>query len=191
MGAGEGWNSFFTHSLFTDDAIRAYLNLFKPGKGQRRVVDVKKIVTDESPTRGDLVLSSNEEEAARQAAKEDVQYDLDDPEAPENTVLVSLGCGIDGAVGRLHGGVSASLLDQCMGTLVIQYYSNTNATTELRIKYKKAVTTPCVLKVRAKIQREKGRWVELVSWVEDGEGTVYAEGWGSFVLDKVGSTAKM
>jgi hypothetical protein len=57
---------------------------------------------------------------------------------------------------------------------------------DLRIQYKKPVTTPCVLMVKAKILREKGRWVETVGWVEDGQGMVYAEGARSFLLVRVG-----
>jgi acyl-coenzyme A thioesterase PaaI-like protein len=190
-GNGDEWNSLFTRSLFTDGAVRAFLNLYKPGKGQRRVVDGKSIVTGKPPILEELVPSDYDKEVRRQAAKEDVQYNLEVPEAPENTVLVSLGRDLDGGVGRLHGGVTASLLDQSMGALLVNYYENRNVTTELRIKYKKAVETPCILKARVRVSREVGRWIEVVGWLEDGEGTVYAEGWASFVLAKLEPTAKI
>jgi acyl-coenzyme A thioesterase PaaI-like protein len=65
-------------------------------------------------------------------------------------------------------------------------YKHTCATVDLSIKYKQAVSTPCVLLVRAKIVKEKGRWIETRGWVEDGHGKVFAEGLGSFVMGKVG-----
>jgi hypothetical protein len=33
--------------------------------------------------------------------------------------------------------------------------------------------------------RKKGRWIETVGWVEDGQGKVCAEGKGAFVVNKV------
>jgi len=191
FGKGDEWNSLFTRSLFTNDAIRAFLNLYKPGKGQRRAVDRNSIVTGEPPKFRNVAPSDYDKELRRRTAKEDVQHDLTDPEAPENTVLVSMGGELDGGIGRLHGGVTASLLDQAMGAMLMHYYESSNATTELRVKYLKAVETPCILKVRARISREVGRWIETAGWVEDGEGTVYAEGWGSFVLAKLEPSAKM
>jgi acyl-coenzyme A thioesterase PaaI-like protein len=190
IGGRDEWNSLFTRSLFTNDAIRAFLNLYKPGKGQRRAVDGKNILTDEPPRFGDIVPSDYDKEVRRQTAK-DLQHNLEDPEAPENTVLVSLGRDLDGGIGRLHGGVTASLLDQAMGALLMHYYENRNVTMELKIKYKKAVETPCILKTRARVSREVGRWIELIGWVEDGDGTVYAEGSASFLLAKLEPTAKM
>jgi hypothetical protein len=49
------WNSRFTCSLFTDGAVRAFLNLYKSGKGERRVVDGKSIVTGKPPIFEELV----------------------------------------------------------------------------------------------------------------------------------------
>jgi acyl-CoA thioesterase FadM len=60
-------------------------------------------------------------------------------------------------------------------------------TAELTIKYKKPIMTPAVLLCRARVAKEAGRWVELVGWVEDGNGTVYAEGRGAFVKMKHGN----
>jgi hypothetical protein len=54
------------------------------------------------------------------------------------------------------------------------------------------VNTPCILLCRAKLVKEKGRWIETRAWVEDGKGTVFAEGSGAFVMTKVsGADAKM
>ena len=90
--------------------------------------------------------------------------------------MVSIDSDMDGGFRHLHGGVTALLLDQAMGTLLPYYYENTSAISELKARYKEAVTTPCILKVRAKLLREKGRWIETMGTVEDGHGTVFAEG---------------
>jgi acyl-coenzyme A thioesterase PaaI-like protein len=183
-------NTFFTRTLFTDGAIRAFLSLYRPGKGQRRLIDDSggTTFTGSTPTQEELASRSNDTEAQRQAKKQDITHNTADADAPESIILVSLGSDVDGGVHRLHGGVTASLLDQAMGYLLTHVFEITSATVELNVKYKKPVTTPCVLCVRAKIKRESGRWVETVGWVEDGLGVVFAEGEGSFVLGKVGGS---
>jgi hypothetical protein len=76
-----------------------------------------------------------------------------------------------------------------MGTLISYVYDNTCATANLSVIYKAAVTTPCVLLCRAKVVRKQGRWIESVGWVEDGQGKVFAEGKGAFVMNKNAITA--
>jgi acyl-coenzyme A thioesterase PaaI-like protein len=182
-------NTFFTRTLFTDRAIRAFLSLYKPGKGRKREPG-EDVFTGNAPLHTMTVTYNANAEERRQNAKEERIYESDDPDTPEAMILVSLGKELDGGIRRLHGGVTASLLDQVMGTLISHVYENTSATSDLNVKYKSAVTTPCILLVRAKIVREKGRWVETKGWVEDGQGKVFAEGWGAFVMSKVGN-AKM
>jgi acyl-coenzyme A thioesterase PaaI-like protein len=183
-------NTFFTRTLFTDDAIRAFVTLYRPGKGRAREVDETIIFTGSAPIRDAPQARNYDVEVKRQQAKEDIAYDPADPAAAETIILVSIGSDIDGGVRRLHGGVTAALVDQAMGTLLSYYYENTSATSELNVKYKKAIVTPCVVKVRAKLLREKGRWIETWGSVEDGHGGVFAEGRGAFVLPKLGD-AKM
>ncbi|KAF2124402.1 hypothetical protein P153DRAFT_390441 [Dothidotthia symphoricarpi CBS 119687] len=182
-------NSFFTQTLFTDDAVRAYITLYRAAKQGGEAGAGDAVFTSAAPT---LDGQGYEGDAARQrerqGPREEKVWDPADPDTAEGITLVSLGEGIDGGVRRLHGGVSATLLDQVMGTLISYVYENTCATSELRVKYLKAVVTPCVLLCRAKIVREVGRWVEVVGWVEDGCGTVFAEAWGAFVLSKAGSS---
>jgi acyl-coenzyme A thioesterase PaaI-like protein len=180
-------NTFFTRTLFTDDAIRAFLTLYRPGKGHAREVDETIIFTGSAPIHDTPQAGKYEVEVKRQQAKEDIAYDPADPGAAEAIILVSIGSDTDGGVRRLHGGVTASLLDQAMGTLLSYYYENTSATSELNVKYKKAIATPCVLKIRAKLRREKGRWIETWGSVEDGHGEVFAEGRGTFVLPRLGN----
>jgi acyl-coenzyme A thioesterase PaaI-like protein len=177
-------NTFFTRTLFTDTAIRAFLSLYQPGKGRKREHG-QDVFTGNAPLHTIPDPSNAEAEARRQSAKEEKIYDVDDPDAPEAFMLVSIGSDVDGGTGRLHGGVTATLLDQVMGTLMSYMYEHSSATSDLSIKYKLAVSTPCLLLARAKLVREKGRWIETRGWVEDGRGTVFAEGSGAFVINKI------
>lgn len=182
-------NTFFTRTLFTPTSIRAFLSLYRPGFGKQRDPHGDNIFTDGAPLH--YLESSTDAEAARQLAKRDIAHDPAAADAPETLVIVSIGDDVDGGMRRLHGGVTATLLDQAMGTLLTYVYTKSSATSELSVRYLKAVSTPCVLLVRAKLKREKGRWIEAVAWVEDGMGTVFAEGQASFVLTKAAAVAKM
>lgn len=177
-------NTFFTRTLFTDTALRAFLSLYRPGKGRKREPG-EEVFTGNAPIHEAPTPSNIDAEVLRQEAKVEKLYDVDDADAPEAIILASLGKDVDGGIQRLHGGVTATLLDQVMGTLISYAYEHTCATSDLNIKYKKAVMTPCILICRAKIVREKGRWVETMGWIEDGQGTVFAEGWGAFVMSKI------
>jgi acyl-coenzyme A thioesterase PaaI-like protein len=183
-------NAFFTRTLFNDNALCAFLSLYKPGNGRKREPG-EDVFTGNAPLHEMPVQSNVDAEARRQHAKEERIFHVDDPHAPEVMTLVSLGTELDGGIRRLHGGVTAALLDQVMGTLISYVYEHTCATSDLNIKYKQAVSTPCVLLLRAKVVREKGRWIETRGWVEDGKGTVFAEGWGAFVINKVAVEARL
>ncbi|KAH7347087.1 HotDog domain-containing protein [Pyrenochaeta sp. MPI-SDFR-AT-0127] len=182
-------NTFFTRTLFTDGAIRGFLSLHRPGKGTVRDADDDAVFVGDAPIH-DRFSSINAKEEQRQNAKVEIHYDVNDPDTSEAMILVSIGHDVDGGTRRLHGGVTAALLDQVMGTLISYVYQHLCATSELTIQYKKAISTPCVLLCRTKLVREKGRWIETKGWIEDGHGTVFAEGLGSFVMSKL-STSKI
>ncbi|KAF2708149.1 hypothetical protein K504DRAFT_468516 [Pleomassaria siparia CBS 279.74] len=173
-------NSFFAKTLFTDDAVRAFVSLYRPGRGRAAGIADAEAVSD-ALLGADTSTPDKKVEGGEHKEKIDGQAALDEPEA---LILVSLGSGVDGATHRLHGGVTAALLDQVMGALIGFSHSNTGATAELNVKYKKAISTPAVVLCRARIVREAGRWIETVGWVEDGHGQVFAEGRGSFVKSK-------
>lgn len=177
-------NTLFTKTMFTDEAIRAYLSMYRPGKVDR-VHDEKAVFTGNAssgaPEAGTIQASSA---MSSILSKEEYVWSETDPDTPEMYLLVSLGREIDGGVRRLHGGVTATLLDQVTGSLISQVYDKTCATANLNVTYKAAVTTPCVLLCRAKVVRKKGRWIESMGWVEDGQGKVFAEGRGAFVLNR-------
>lgn len=179
-------NTLFTKTLFTDEAIRAYLSMYRPDKVDREH-DEKAVFTGNVSSKN---TSSGTQRASKATAellvlsKEEHVWSATDPDTSEMYILVSVGRDVDGGVRRLHGGVTATLLDQVMGHLISNAYDNTSATADLNVNYKAAVTTPCVLLCRAKIVRKQGRWVETVGWIEDGQGKVFAEGKGAFVMNK-------
>lgn len=177
-------NTFFTKTMFTDEAIRAYLSMYRPGKVDREH-DEKAVFTGNASL-GDSGAGYSQASPATYSilSKEEYVWSATDPDTPEMYLLVSLGRDLDGGVRRLHGGVIATLLDQVTGHLVSQVCDNTCATANLNVTYKIAVTTPCILLCRAKVVRKKGRWVESMGWVEDGQGKVFAEGRAAFVLNK-------
>ncbi|KAF2737697.1 hypothetical protein EJ04DRAFT_574427 [Polyplosphaeria fusca] len=176
-------NTFFTKTLITDDGVRAFLALCRSGRGRpgsptnTNTAGIELLGAETSPT------SSSGTMASHDHSTKAPQPSLDD--GPESLLLVSLGAGLDGGLARLHGGVTATLLDQVMGTLISYMHENVCATAELTVKYKRMVRTPCVLLCRGRIAVEKGRWIETIGSVEDGNGTVFAEGTGSFVKSKV------
>ncbi|KAF2009056.1 hypothetical protein BU24DRAFT_468453 [Aaosphaeria arxii CBS 175.79] len=160
-------NSLFTKTFFTDDAIRAFVSLYRPLPG---------------------TTSAGEGEGGGTGGGEI------EPGKGESLLLISLGKSIDGGLRRLHGGVIATLLDQVMGIHISYAYGMSSATAELDVRFRRKIDTPCVVLCRARIEKVKGRWIELVGSVEDGLGTVYAEGRGGFVRNREasdGEKAKM
>ncbi|KAJ8110996.1 hypothetical protein OPT61_g6301 [Boeremia exigua] len=177
-------NTLFTKTFFTDEAMRAYLSMYRPGKMDREH-DEKAVFTGNASVGGAGAGHAGVVSVAPSVlSKQEYVWSATDPDTPEMYLMVSVGQDMDGGVQRLHGGVTATLLDQVMGTLVAYVYDNTCATADLNTKYKAAITTPCVLLCRAKVVRKKGRWIETLGWVEDGQGKIFAEGKGSFVLNR-------
>ncbi|KAF1938753.1 hypothetical protein EJ02DRAFT_468648 [Clathrospora elynae] len=107
-------NTFFTRTLFTDDAIRALLSLYRPGRGKWRDVNEDTVLTGSAPILEELIPGDASREALLQAAREEKTYSTTDPDTRESIILASLGSDVDGGLSRLHGGVTAMLLDQAM-----------------------------------------------------------------------------
>ncbi|KAF2815950.1 Thioesterase/thiol ester dehydrase-isomerase [Mytilinidion resinicola] len=109
----------------------------------------------------------------------------------ENYIIVSVGDGLDGASGRLHGGFLAALLDQVMGACAVtcKNMGSSPATKEMYVRFRKPVATPGVILARAKVEKVEGKRTWVKGWVEDGMGTVYAEGEATFV--RVGEVGKL
>jgi thioesterase superfamily protein 4 len=99
--------------------------------------------------------------------------------ARETITLVSLGSGMNGHAGVLHGGIVATILDM---TLAAAMDTTAAAVTAwLKVTYKKPTPAPGVVMVRSRVTRKEGRKWFLSGTLENGTGTVYAEGECMFV----------
>lgn len=82
--------------------------------------------------------------------------------------------------GVLHGGISATILDETIGRAIMAHYGKDSfgVTIELKIKYKKPVPLGCELKVIGRLSKAKGRIFEGTGELilPNGEIAVSAEG---------------
>ncbi|KAF8053825.1 thioesterase superfamily protein [Tricharina praecox] len=92
-------------------------------------------------------------------------------------LLVSLGTGMNGHGGILHGGIVSTLLDMATGSAVVALAF----TAYLNVTFRKPVPTPSVVLCRGWLVRREGRKLFIRGTVEDGEGGVYAEADSLFV----------
>ena len=99
-------------------------------------------------------------------------------------MLISLGAGVDGKLGRAHGGFSALLLDHVLGrTASVASGATAPATATMTVDYKAPVDTPGVFLVRGWVESVEGRkaWVCGSVEGEGGEGDVKARGRALFI----------
>ncbi len=82
--------------------------------------------------------------------------------------------------GILHGGISATILDETIGRAIMSIYGQNSfgVTIELKIRYKKPVPTETELRVVGRITKDKGRIFEGSGeiYLPDGSIAVSAEG---------------
>jgi len=116
-----------------------------------------------------------------------IQFTLSLPENPyypyEYCQLFALGDGLDGMTGRGHGGLTSLLMDQCMGICATRAHLAAS-TANLYIDFKNPVGTPCLVLIRARVEKIEGKRCWGSGVMEDGMGKVYAEGKGLFVRGK-------
>lgn len=95
--------------------------------------------------------------------------------AAEYCYLLSLGHGLDGLMGRAHGGLHALVLDNTTG-VAASYSTQTQApaTVSLYIDFKAPISTPCVIVSRAWVTELKGRKIWLSGRIEDGMGGIFS-----------------
>ncbi|KAF2209856.1 hypothetical protein CERZMDRAFT_99916 [Cercospora zeae-maydis SCOH1-5] len=102
----------------------------------------------------------------------------------EIIVIISLGRGLDGHPGLAHGGTIAALFDECLGLGAVRTLTRPSMTGQLTIKYKAPVPTPSVVLVRCSASKHEGRKAWISGTIEDGMGTVYAEGEALFIMQR-------
>lgn len=102
---------------------------------------------------------------------------------------VTMRCDIDekhrNILGIVHGGLTASLIDEATGCSVITMLAEGErcATIDLNIKYLKAIPISIgTVYAQAKLIHTSKRIYTLDAYVKDGAGTLYAHGVGSFYV---------
>lgn len=95
--------------------------------------------------------------------------------------LVEAGDGVSGFPGLMHGGISASLLDESMGNILdlngalrkeARAFTTPNVTGGLDIKYLKPVPTNAVLYIRAIVEEMDGRKTKIRGEIKNENGEV-------------------
>ncbi|CAF0762970.1 unnamed protein product [Rotaria sordida] len=102
----------------------------------------------------------------------------------EVRVAFHLGEGICGHKGIVHGGLTATMLDEVSGAAAFSCVGPC-FTANLNIDYLKPLMTPAWVLVRAHVERHEGRKVFIHGTVENGEGIVYAKAVGLFIKPKL------
>ena len=86
-------------------------------------------------------------------------------------------CGYEGVV---HGGISASVMDECLGWAAAYAIKRMCVTAELSIRYRRRVPSERAMTITTEITRIARRLVYVKGTMVDDEGVVYVTGEGSF-----------
>ncbi|CAF0889325.1 unnamed protein product [Rotaria sp. Silwood1] len=111
----------------------------------------------------------------------------DDPtnqDKGEVQVAFHLGQGICGHKGIVHGGLTATMIDEVSGAAAFSCVGPC-FTANLNIDYIKPLLTPAWVLVRAYVERHEGRKVYVHAVVENGEGEIYAKAVALFIKPKM------
>jgi uncharacterized protein (TIGR00369 family) len=91
--------------------------------------------------------------------------------------------------GRLHGGISSTILDETIGrAIMIDHPGQFGVTVEISLRFKKPVPTEQELRVVARITRDTSRFFEGTGEILLPDGTVAVEGKGRYLkmdLEKI------
>ena len=108
---------------------------------------------------------------------------VDPPNAsPSLFLLLSLGPGLDGYKGIMHGGMFGFILDQATSISAITTAGPTATTAEMTLHYKKRLPLPSVVLCRSVVTKREGRKLWVRGIIEDGSGAVFCEAASIFVL---------
>ena len=92
---------------------------------------------------------------------------------------------------RVHGGVTASVLDEAMGWAPSSEYRRLCYSIELKVKYRQPMTTGKTYRVEAQTVGVKHRAARTEGRVLDEAGTVYATATGVYVPMPPGETEEV
>ena len=98
--------------------------------------------------------------------------------------LLKLGSGLNGHHDLAHGGFLSVILDDVIGTAadVERPMDKSTMTAYLKVDYRRPVKTPRTLLARAWLEKIEGRKMWGRGTIEDGEGTVLADGEALFIV---------
>ena len=93
--------------------------------------------------------------------------------------------------GVMHGGISATILDETIGRAIMNIYGQDSfgVTLELNVKYKKPVPTDTELKVVGKITNDRGRIFEGTGELYLPDGTVAVSASGKYLKRELNQIA--
>jgi uncharacterized protein (TIGR00369 family) len=85
--------------------------------------------------------------------------------------------------GRLHGGMSAAMLDETIGRAIMMRYQEAiwGVTLEFNIRYRKPIPLHTPLRVVGRITKEEGRFFEGTGEILLSDGQVAASGTGKYM----------
>lgn len=109
------------------------------------------------------------------------------PIQDEVRTLMSLDQGLNGYPRVIHGGITATILDEVQSVLVAvcresEGLPSDNVTADLRITYVKPILLPKVVLIKARVTERKGRKYFAKAEIVDEKGVVLARGEGLFVI---------
>ncbi|CAO3632985.1 unnamed protein product [Cunninghamella blakesleeana] len=89
----------------------------------------------------------------------------------EVTIVCHLGTELCGHEGYIHGGMLATLLDECLACVAMPSLPNyVGFTANLNIDYRKPVKSDQWVVLRGKLSKIEGRKAYVEAWIEDLEG---------------------
>ncbi len=92
-------------------------------------------------------------------------------------------CGYKGVV---HGGISATILDEAMGWAGWRTFAKNFFTAELTIRYRKPVTTGREYRIETEMTKSRGKFYTAIGKIIAPDGEILVEGEGKyFVRDDV------
>lgn len=111
---------------------------------------------------------------------------VNDDEAGRLLAFYRLGQRIAGHVGIVHGGVSATLLDECMGRACFPLLAGRiGVTAKLELQYRSPIPANSFVLVRATTTKVEGRKAFVEGVMEDAtNGTVFVEATALFIEPK-------
>ena len=90
-------------------------------------------------------------------------------------MLFSLGTGLNGPQGIIHGGLIMTLLDAATALLAHRATKSPVLTTRHEIQFQRKITGPCIVLARASTLHQQGNSIVTEAQLEDAVGNIYAK----------------